>query len=51
MHYLLFLFTALLAAGLFFILTGALKIPTMKKAKDMLTVGKTGNWKIDDSGY
>lgn len=40
MQSLLFLFTALFAAGLFFILAEALKLPAMGTAKAMLSVGK-----------
>lgn len=37
---LLFLFTILLALGLFFILADVLKLPTIGAAKAMLSVGK-----------
>lgn len=37
---LLFLFAVLFAAGLFFILADALKLPTMGAAKAMLSIGK-----------
>lgn len=40
MQSLLFLFTALFAAGLFFILAEALKLPAMGTAKAMLSAGK-----------
>lgn len=40
MMILLFLFAVLLAAGLFFILVDALKLPTMGAAKAMLSAGK-----------
>lgn len=39
---LLFLFAVLFAAGLFFILADALKLPTMSAAKAMLSAGKHG---------
>jgi archaeal flagellar protein FlaJ len=42
MSTLLFLFAALFAAGLFFILSDALKLPTMRAAKAMLSTGKEG---------
>ncbi|WP_283608475.1 secretion protein F [Faecalispora anaeroviscerum] len=42
MKMLLFLFAVLLAAGLFFILAGVLKLPTMGAAKAMLSTGKKG---------
>lgn len=39
---LLFLFAALFATGLFFILSDVLKLPTMRAAKAMLSTGKGG---------
>ncbi len=40
MQSLLFLFTALFAAGLFFILAEGLKLPAIGAAKAMLSAGK-----------